>query len=44
MASPWLWQVESDHNFGIVLEYLASFAHDVPNAADVKAGNRPHTL
>ena len=30
-------QVENDHNFDLILEYLAMFAHDVPNGGDVKA-------
>ena len=30
-------QVESQHNHGLLMEYLASFAHDLPCAADVKA-------
>ena len=33
-----LWQVESDHNFAITLDFLAGFAHDLPTAGEVKAG------
>ena len=29
-------QVESEHNFSFVLEFLATFAHDVPPAMDIK--------
>eukprot|EP00435_Cladocopium_sp_Y103_P059772 s131_g21.t1 len=29
-------EVESDHNYELILEYLVSFAHDVPSAGDVK--------
>ena len=30
-------QVECDHNFSVVLEFLASFAHDIPPASDFQA-------
>ena len=30
------WQVESDHNYDIIVEFLAGFAHDIPTAADMK--------
>ena len=29
-------QVESDHNYDIIVEFLAGFAHDIPTAADMK--------
>ena len=29
-------QVESDHNFSIVMDFLASFADDIPPANDIK--------
>ena len=33
---PHVVQVESDHNFGFLLEFLAQFAHDIPSAGDIK--------
>ena len=30
-------QVESDMNFDFIIDFLASFAHDLPSPADVKA-------
>eukprot|EP00435_Cladocopium_sp_Y103_P029727 s2483_g7.t1 len=35
-------EVESDHNFNIVMEFLAGFAHDIPPASDIK--DRPLNL
>ena len=31
-------QVENDLNFSVLLQYLASFAHDLPQPLEVKAG------
>ena len=31
------WQVQSDHNFDLVLQYLASFAHDLPRRKELEA-------
>lgn len=33
-----LLQAESDHNFGFLLDYLAMFCHDLPQALEVKVG------
>lgn len=36
---PTLVQVESDVNFPVILQYLASFAHDLPQPLEMKAGS-----